>query len=863
MRKTALFFLVATAVHAETGYSAWLRYAAIEGAAGDSYRQALPAVVTSLDGSVVAASARAELIRGVRGMLGRTLREESAIPQESAIVLGTLAEIRRAAPQWLPAAKLVPDAYCLKTVTAGRARYTVVAAANDRGLLYGAFALLRKIAMGEPVGILDERETPYAPVRWVNQWDNLAGTIERGYGGRSIFWDNGHVREDLTRASDYARLLASLGINGCSITNVNADRRLLTPEFTPQIARIADAMRPWGVRVAIAVDFGSPQSLGQLNTFDPLDEKVAAWWKARVDELYAAVPDLAGIVLKADSEGRVGPSVYGRTHADAANVLARALKPHDGLLFYRGFVYDNHMDWRNLKNDRGRASYDNFHGLDGKFDDNVIVQIKHGPIDFQVREPASPLLGGLEKTNEAIELQVTQEYFGQSKHTVFLVPMWKEVLDFDMHAKGSVATPVKALVAGKTFDRPTGGFVGVANIGLDDNWSGNHLSQANLYGYGRLAWNPDLSARRIVDEWTRLTFGPDPKVAETVASIQLSSWRTYENYTGPLGLQTLTDITGDHYSVNVEASERNGWGQWHRADETGVGMDRTVATGTGFIGQYRTAVAKVYESLESCPDDLLLFMHHVPYNYKLHSGKTVVQYIYDSHYEGAEAVAGYVRQWKALKGLVDEQRYNEILTQLQYQAGQAIVWRDAVTNWFQKASKVADAKGRVGHYPGRTEAEAMQLDGYSMRAFGPQAGGSAPPPASPPSGSGPGRGGFTPPPVPEEDASGGKIVVCEARTEACTATMKYSGEPGWYTLNVEYFDVPSGVSHYRLFVGKQLVDQWAADLRLPSRRMDAGASTRRVIAGVALRPGDEIRIEGKPDGQEPAALDYVEIVKER
>ena len=414
----------AVMLHAETGSNAWLRYAAIEGAAGDSYRQALPAVVVSLDGSAVAASARAELIRGVRGMLGHTLREESAIPRESAIVLGTLEEIRRAAPEWFTpgmaddtkrsSAPLAPDGYWLKTVTVGRARYTAVAAANDRGLLYGAFALLRKIAMGEPVGNLDERETPYAPVRWVNQWDNLDGTIERGYGGRSIFWDNGHVREDLTRARDYARLLASLGINGCSITNVNADRRLLTPEFMPQIARIADAMRPWGVRVAIAVDFGNPQSLGKLDTFDPLDEKVAAWWKARVDELYAAVPDLGGIVLKADSEGRAGPSVYGRTHADAANVLARALKPHGGLLFYRGFVYDNHMDWRNLKNDRARASYDNFHDLDGKFDDNVVVQIKHGPIDFQVREPASPLLGGLEKTNEAIELQVTQEYFGQS-----------------------------------------------------------------------------------------------------------------------------------------------------------------------------------------------------------------------------------------------------------------------------------------------------------------------------------------------------------------------------------------------------------------------------------------------------------------
>ncbi len=594
----------------------------------------------------------------------------------------------------------------LKTVRSGGPRYMVVTAHNDRGVLYGAFALLRKIALGEPVADLDERHTPYDPVRWINQWDNLDGSIERGYGGRSIFWENQLAREDLSRVSDYGRLLASLGINGCSINNVNVNPRILAPDFLPQVARIAEAFRPWGVRVVLSVDFGSPKTIGGLDTFDPLDPRVAGWWKSKVDEIYRAIPDLAGLLIKADSEGRVGPSAYGRTHADAANVVARALEPHGGLILYRGFVYDHRMDWRNLKNDRARAADDNFKDLDGKFDDNVVIQIKNGPIDFQVREPASPLFGTLEKTNQAIELQITQEYFGQARHTVFLVPYWKDTLDFDMHARGA-GTPVKALAAGKTFHRPVGGAVGVANVGLDENWTGNHLSQANLYGFGRLAWNPDLSAETIADEWTRLTFGNDPRVVSTVKAIQLSSWRTYENYTGPLGLQTLTDIVGNHYGVAVEASERNGWGQWHRADETGVGMDRTVATGTGFIGQYRPEVAHVFESLSTCPDDLLLFLHHVPYSYKLHSGKTVVQYIYDSHYAGAEAVEGYARQWNALKVAVDEQRYAEVLAQLEYQAGQATVWRDAVANWFRRASGIADAQGRVGRYPGRTEAEAM------------------------------------------------------------------------------------------------------------------------------------------------------------
>jgi alpha-glucuronidase len=329
-------------------------------------------------------------------------------PTAQAIVLGG------------PAANLKPDGYRLKTID-GK---IVVTGSNDRGVLYGAFTLLRKVAVGEPLANLDERQEPRVPVRWVNHWDNLDGSIERGYGGRSIFWDNGASRADLARVNDYGRMLASLGINGASINNVNVNPRILAPDFLPEIMRIADTLRPWGVRTVLSVDFGSPQKVGGLNTFDPLDPKVIAWWKAKTDEIYRAVPDLGGFIIKADSEGRVGPSAYGRTHADAANVVARALKPHGGLIFYRGFVYDNKMDWRNLKNDRARAADDNFRPLDGEFDDNVVIQIKNGPIDFQVREPVSPLFGTLRKTTQAIELQITQEYMGQARHTVFLVPMW-------------------------------------------------------------------------------------------------------------------------------------------------------------------------------------------------------------------------------------------------------------------------------------------------------------------------------------------------------------------------------------------------------------------------------------------------------
>jgi alpha-glucuronidase len=815
MNKLTILLLLPAALFAETGEDAWLRYTA---------HANVPVTFMTNAQSPIMLTVEQEWTRAVRLMTGREPRKVT-VAQVGTVVFRTVAD-----------PNLSPDAYWLKTDMANGMGITLVTASNDRGVLYGTFALLRKIQLGEPITNLDERQTPYAPQRWVNEWDNLDGSIERGYGGRSIFWDNMHARADLTRVSQYARLLASLGINGCSINNVNANPKLLSPDLIPDIARIADAMRPWGVRIALSIDFGSPQSVGGLDTFDPADPRVAAWWKARTDDIYRAIPDFGGFVLKADSEGRVGPSTYGRTHADAANIVARALKPHRGVIFYRGFVYDHHMDWNNPKNDRARAAADNFVPLDGKFDDNVIVQIKNGPIDFQVREPASPLFGALEHTNEAIELQVSQEYFGQAHHTVFLVPYWKETLDFNMRAKPGMITPVKALVAGKVFNRPAGGFVGVVNIGLDENWTGNHLSQSNLYGFGRLAWNPDLTEKQINDEWTRLTFGSDPKVLDVVSRIQLSSWRTFENYTGPLGLQTLTDITGNHYGVNVEASERNGWGQWHRADEQGVGMDRTVATGTGYTGQYRPEVARVFENLATIPDNLVLFFHHVPYSYVLHSGKTVIQTIYDMHYSGFDTAEGYVLDWRSLNGKIDEPRYKAILTQLEYQAGQAEVWRDAVNTWFMNASNIPDAKGRVGHYPGRTEAEAMMLDGYAVVAV-----------------------------TPAEDASGGKAVSCSAKQ--CSASFAYQGASGTFDIRVEYFDQSTGSAHYQVFLNDRQIEQWTADLRLlPGRndaRLDSTTSTRHSIEKVNLHPGDRIRIEGSPDGRETAALDYVEIVPHR
>jgi len=826
----ALLFLGlgAKCARTETGADGWLRYQPLEKNAAQKYA-GLPASVVALGDSPVLGSAKSELIRGIRGMLARPLREENRLPHESAIILGTVSALQTAAPRLLEHVDFHGDDFLLATVQLHGVAYFVVTSTSERGVLYGVFRLLSRIARGESVSALRETQHPEAPIRWVDQWDNLDGRIERGYAGASIFFENGNVRADLTRAADYARLLASVGINGCAINNVNANPHVLEDSFLPQLARVADVFRPWGVQLSISVDLSSPKVIGGLDTFDPANPHVAEWWKKKVNDIYGLIPDFAGVVVKADSEGRLGPATYARTPADAANVIARALAPHGGIVFYRAFVYNHHLDWREPKNDRAKAAYDIFNPLDGKFDDNVIIQIKHGPIDFQVREPVSPLFSGLERTNEAIELQVTQEYTGQQRHLCFLPPMWKEVLDFDMHA-GERHTPVKDIVAGKTFHRPLGGFVAVVNVGMDANWLGHPLAMANLYGYGRLAWNPNLDSKAIAEEWARLTFGSDPAVVQTIADMLLASWPIYESYTGPLGAGTLTDILGSHFGPGVESSERNGWGQWHRADHHGIGMDRTAVSGSGYVDQYRAPVAKMCESLDSTPDELLLFFHHVPYTHVLHSGKTVIQQIYDSHYAGAEAAAGLVQQWESLKGQVDEERYEEVLRRLEYQAGHAIVWRDAVCNWFFQISGIVDQLGRVGHYSGRIEAEAMYLQDYLPFEV-----------------------------VPRETASGGKAVECAPPAEKCSAAFRFDGAAGRYEMDVEYFDQNNGKSKFRVLVSDQVVDEWIADDRLPATKPGGDSSTRRRILGLVLRPGDHIRIEGVPDGEEHAALDYVEI----
>ncbi len=708
--------LVCTAcARAQTAEQAWLKYLPQDKALH------VPGHVVALGRDPVEQSAAHELERGIASMRG-----SGADSDAGTIVLGTVEELRRHGAH---VSAMEPEAYSI--AWNARKSELEITGGSTRGVLYGSFALLRILARGEAVDGAAVRSVPAMAVRWVDEWDNADGSIERGYAGRSIFFEGGKVRDDLKPVGEYARLLASVGINGINVNNVNNAAPFLQPEMLEGLARVANTMRPWGVRLAMSVDVASPQKIGGLATYDPLDPAVQAWWRAKVNEIYKLIPDFAGFTVKADSEGQPGPASYGRTPADAANTLAAALAPHGGVVLYRAFVYNHHLDWRDPKADRARAAYDIFHPLDGKFAANVIVQTKEGPIDFQVREPVSPLFGGLMRTNQAMEVQITQEYTGQQRHLVYLAPMWKEGLDFDLRAEGK-ATPVKHVLERTAFGRPLGGMIGVAGVGRDA-WLGSPLALANLYAFGRLAWDPELKPEAIAEEWTRQTLGNDADVVRTVDAMLMQSWPAYESYTGPLGLQTLTDITGSHYGPGIEASENNGWGQWHRADHEGVGMDRSVATGTGFAGQYWPGVAERYEHAATTPDDLLLFFHHVQYTYKLHDGKTVIQYLYDSHYAGAARAAEFVREWDGLKGKIEPRIYDAMRARLVYQAGHAVVWCDAVVQYFWKLSGIADDKGRAGNFPGRLEAEDARLSGYRVFDV-----------------------------TPWEDASRGKAVTCDA-----------------------------------------------------------------------------------------------------
>jgi len=582
---------------------------------------------------------------------------------------------------------------------------TVLLADAPAGLLYGLFHLVR---LGEAAFGADHAPRRHRPAmrrRMLNHWDNVdvhpvMGQVERGYSGGSIFWRAGRLTDDLSRVRAYGRLLAACGVNAVTVNNVNVhatEARLLTDRLG-DVATIADTLRPYGIRVHLSVSFAAPVTVGGLATADPADERVRAWWAATTRRVYDAIPDFGGYVVKADSEGQPGPFAYGRSHADGANLLADAVAPFDGVVYWRAFVYNHRQDWRDRSTDRARAAYDHFAPLDGRFRDNVILQVKYGPMDFQVREPVSPVLAAMPATRLAVELQVTQEYTGQQRHVCYLGPLWSEVLGFGpWGADGPTVADVAAGTAGDRAGRG-GGLVGVSNVGDDPFWTGHPLAQANLYAFGRLAWDPRLDPVAVLDEWISLTFVPsvtaDPeRVRRTLHAIMDDSWRTYERYTAPLGVGFMVR-PGHHYGPDVDGYEYTPWGTYHFADRDGVGVDRTRATGTGFTGQYPQPWSQVYESRQTCPDELLLFFHHVPYDHVLHSGVTVIQHIYDTHFAGAEQAAEMRRRWEEIADLVDPAVAARVRERLDEQVRSAEEWRDQINTYFYRKSGVPDAHGR-------------------------------------------------------------------------------------------------------------------------------------------------------------------------
>lgn len=570
----------------------------------------------------------------------------------------------------------------------------IIQSTDTKGLLYGFFKLYQQLALGQSIPAISKLR-PSQQLRMINHWDNMDGSIERGYAGESIFFSNNRFRRDFQLVRAYARLLASVGINALSINNVNVhvlETRLILEENLPEIKMINDIFASYGIKTFLSINFASPKKLGGLDTADPLSEDVQQFWQGICRNIYRAIPDFGGFVVKADSEGEPGPFAYGRSHDDGANMLAKALKPYGGKCIWRCFVYDCKQDWRDRSIDRARAAYDHFLPLDGKFDENVSLQIKLGPLDFQVREPISPLFGALRNTNHIIEFQLTQEYTGQQKAIYYQAPVWKEALDFDTQYDYPHSL-VKEAIKTNSPNPTQSGVCAVGVVGMDNNWTGHKLMQSNLYAYGRLTWDNDLSSEEIAQEWIGLTFDLSEERQSDLLDILLSSRRTYEQYTAPNGVGFMCR-PNHHYGPDIDGYEYDRWGTYHFADRNGIGNDRTIE-GTGFVTQYAPAVMDYYNHIDTCPDYSLLWFHHVPYTHQLHNGKTLIQDIYDNHFEGVEKVENYMARWENFSTEVSTEDFENVRQRLIEQHRVAVEWRDQINTYFYRHSGINDEKHRT------------------------------------------------------------------------------------------------------------------------------------------------------------------------
>jgi len=669
----------------EDGSKLWLRYPKVPIAARLAEYQAALNHVVKAGASASLQAAQTELVTGLSGLLGTTVPVADAPTGDGAVVLGTPASSTIVMGLSL-ASRLTavgPEGYLIEAADVGGKKAIVVAANTDVGVVHGAFALLRHLQCHRTVQGLALSGTPKIKRRVLNHWDNLNGTIERGYAGRSLWQWSSLPATIGQRYKDYARANASLGINGAVLTNVNEDAQVLTPTNLDKVAALASAFRPYGIAVYLTARFSAPIEIGGLTTADPTNASVKQWWVTKVNDIYTKIPDFGGFLVKANSEGQPGPSDYNRTHADGAKMLSDALGTHGGVVMWRAFVYaDNGMD-------RIRQAYDEFKPLDGKFGANAMLQVKNGPLDFQPREPFSALFGAMPSTPLVLELQITKEYLGEDTHLAYLGPLYEEVLKSDTFAKGAGST-VARVIDGTTHGNTNTAIAGVANIGSDANWTGSHFNQANWYVFGRMAWDPDLSAMAAADEWVRQTFSNDPVVVAPVTTMMMNSRQTLVNYMTPLGLAHIMG-SDDHYGPGpwINNLSQANWNPfyYHKADATGIGFDRTSA-GSNAVSQYAPMVRDRFASKATVGDDFLLFFQRMKWDDKVtSSGRSVWEELVHRYSSGVEGVGTLRTQWMTVQGRIDAKRFKEVGDFLQIQHYEARWWRDACLTYFASVSQ--------------------------------------------------------------------------------------------------------------------------------------------------------------------------------
>ena len=680
---------------ADDGYELWMKYNKIEnpGLLAD-YQKKISTIIVEGD-SETCRIIKDELTRGLKGLLGKEIPVTNSPNQNGSIIVGTpeaSGDVKKLIDKH-NLESLGKEGFIIKSIKTDGHDMLIIAANSDIGLLYGIFHFLRLIQTQSSLENIDITSKPKIQYRLLNHWDNLNGTVERGYAGRSL-WKWNQLPDTIDpRYIDYARANASLGINGTVLNNVNANPQILKEEYLIKVAKLADVFRPYGIQVFLSINFSSPISaeftmnrrrggIGDLKTSDPMDPEVRQWWKDKVKEIYQHIPDFGGFLVKANSEGMPGPQDYNRTHAQGANMLAEALKPYNGIVMWRAFVYNADTD-----PDRAKRAYIEFVPLDGQFSANVFVQAKNGPVDFQPREPVQPLFGAMPKTPLMMELQITQEYLGHSTHLVYLAPMWKEYLQFDTFAKGP-GSQVGKVIDGTLFDYHMTGIAGVTNIGDDRNWCGHIFAQANWYAFGRLAWNHSLTAEQIAEEWIKMTLTRDEKIIKKIESMMTGSWEACINYMTPLGLHHIMQA-GFHYGPQPSYSraQREDWTSvyYHRADKIGLGFDRS-STGSNATSQYFSPLREQFDNIETCPEKYLLWFHHVPWDYKTKSGRILWDELCHRYYLGVDYVKQMQADWESIETSIDPEIFRHVRDKLKTQERDAGIWRDTCLEYFQKFS---------------------------------------------------------------------------------------------------------------------------------------------------------------------------------